>query len=117
MAEWHKVLQIEPDNLEAHCNLAWIQATFPDSSLRNGSEAVEHAERAVKLSDGKNARIWRLLAAAYAEVGRFPDAIRAAQNGMSLAEAESNPALVETLRKSIAAFEANLPLRDAGAGR
>ena len=112
IAEWKKVLQLQPDNLEANCNLAWIFATFPDASLRSGSRAVECAEKAVKLSNGKNARIWRLAAAAYAESGRFPEAIKAAQNGIALAEAEGNSALVQTLQANLRLFEQGSPLRD-----
>ena len=116
IAQWNKTLEVQPDNLEAQCNLAWIFATFPEASMRNGVRAVELAERAIKLSDGKNARIWRLAAAAYAEAGRFTDAIKAAQNGRALAEAEGNSALVQTLESNIKLFENNSPLRDIGAG-
>ena len=115
IAQWNKTLQVQPDNLEAQCNLTWIFATFPDASIRNGARAVELGERAIKLSDGKNARIWRLAAAAYAEAGRFPDAIKAAQNARALAEAAGNAALVKTLESNIKLFEQNSPLRDLGA--
>ena len=110
--EWNATLAIQPDNLDAQCNLAWVFAAFPDSSIRDGSKALELAQRALKLSDGKNAKIWRLVAAADAELGRFSDAIKAAQNAMALAEAAGNSRLVQTLQLNIAAFEANSPLRD-----
>lgn len=113
IAEWQKVLELQPDNLEANCNLAWIFATFPDQSVRSGSRAVECAEKAVRLSDGKNARIWRLAAAAYAEAGRFPEAIKAAETGLALAQSEGNSALAQTLESNIAQFRSGSPLRDA----
>jgi len=115
IAQWKKTLEVQPNNLEAQCNLAWIFATFPDASIRNGAKAVELAQRAIELSDGKNARIWRLAAAAYAEAGRFQDAVKAAQNGLALAEAEGNAAFVQTLEGNIKLFEQNSPLRDTGA--
>jgi len=74
--------------------------------------SVQHAERALQLSERKNARIWRLAAAAYAEAGRFEDAIKAAQNGLALAENENNPDLVRTLQANIELFQARQPLRD-----
>jgi tetratricopeptide (TPR) repeat protein len=113
IAEWNKTLQIQPDNLEAQCNLAWIYATFPDSSIRDGSRAVTHAERALGLSAQKNARIWRLAAAAYAEAGRFDEAIKAARNGAALAQAAGDTKLAETLEANIRLFEEKTPLRDA----
>jgi tetratricopeptide (TPR) repeat protein len=112
--EWEKTLRIDSKNLEAQCNLAWVLSTFSDPSVRNGPRAVELAERAIDLSGGKNARIWRLAAAAYAEAGRFPEAIKAAQNGIYIAKSQGNFALVETLESNIRLFEQNSPLRDSG---
>jgi protein O-mannosyl-transferase len=112
VTEWNQTLQIQPDNLDAECNLAWVLATFPDPSIRDGSKALELAQRAVQLSGGKNARIWRLVAAAHGELGQFSEAIKAAQNGLALAESENNSALAETLKMNIARFESGLPLRD-----
>jgi Flp pilus assembly protein TadD len=114
IAQWNKTLEIQPDNLEAQCNLAWIFATFPDPSIRNGAKAVVLAERALQLSDRKSARIWRLAAAAYAEAGEFADAIKAAQNGLALAQAGNDAALAQTLQANIQQFENNRPLRDMG---
>jgi Flp pilus assembly protein TadD len=70
------------------------------------------AERALELSQGKNARVWRLAGAAYAEVGRFSEAIKAAQNGLAIARAEGNVSLVQTLEANIKLFEQRSPLRD-----
>jgi tetratricopeptide (TPR) repeat protein len=114
IAEWTKALEIDPDNLDAHCNLAWVLATFPDASVRDGSKALEFAKRALQLSRGKSARIWRLAAAAYAETGHFPDAIDAAQKALRLADAQGNSALATTLEMNIALFQENLPLRAEG---
>src|SRR5262249_3569368 len=96
IAEWNKTLATQPDNLEAQCNLAWVYATFPDSSVRNGPKALELAERALQLSGGKNAKIWRLFAAAHAEVGQFNEAIKAAESARALAEADGNAKLAQT---------------------
>ena len=112
IAQWNKTLEIQPDNVEAQCNLVWVFATFPDRSICNGSKAVELAKRALELSDGINPRIWRLAAAAYAENGQFPEAIKAAENALALAEAQGNSTLVRTLEMNIALFRENSPLRD-----
>ena len=114
VVEWNKTLAIQPDHLDAQCNLAWIFATFPDSSIRNGSKAVELAQHALQLSDGRNARIWRLVAAAYAEAGQFGDAVQAAQNGLALAQAAGDSTLAQTLEMNIKLFQENTPLRDVG---
>ena len=69
--EWEKVLSVEADNGNAMSNLAWVFATSPDQSIRNGAKAVQLAEQAVRISGGRIAILFRTLAAAYAENGRF----------------------------------------------
>jgi Flp pilus assembly protein TadD len=111
--QWKKALSIEPDNLDAHCNLAWVLATSPTSSIRNGPAALEHAERALHLSAESNPRIWRLVAAANAEMGRFDAAIHAAERALQIAQAQNNPALIAALKSNIDLFRSSLPLRDS----
>jgi protein O-mannosyl-transferase len=112
ITEWNKTLEIEPANLNALCNLAWVYSAFPDASIRNGSKALELAKRALEISGHRNARIWRLAAAAYAENGQFSEAIDAARKGLKLAEAEGNDNLAHTLEMNIVLFQNNSPLRD-----
>src|SRR5438067_10060062 len=64
--EWQKVLAIQPDNGNAMSNLAWVFATSPDDSLRDGAKAVQLAEQAMRISGGRIPIIFRTLAAAYA---------------------------------------------------
>lgn len=116
IAEWQKAVELEPSNLNAECNLAWVLATYPETSIRNGGWAVELAEHAVQLSGSKNPRILRVLAAAYAESGRFREAIRTAEEALQISTQEDNSALAHVLEMNLAQFRTNLPLRDR-AGR
>jgi len=110
--EWQKVLSVEPDNGNAMSNLAWVFATSPDQSIRNGSKAVQLAEQAVRISGGRIAILFRTLAAAYAENDRFVDAIQAAQRGIALANSQGNSGLATELQGSIALYQERKPLRD-----
>jgi protein O-mannosyl-transferase len=66
-------------NAPAYLNqLARVYATHPSPEIRNGPEAVRLAERACRLS-GRPATFVDTLSAAYAEAGRFADAVRAAE--------------------------------------
>jgi protein O-mannosyl-transferase len=111
MAEYTKALQISPENLPALCNLAWLLATSVDPSLRNGSEAVELAERAESASSrsDRHPTVLRILAAAYAEAGRFGEAKETAQQAVREAEKQGNSSLSSTLRDEIALYELALP--------
>lgn len=110
--EWQKVLLVEPDNGNAMSNLAWVFATSPDQSIRNGARAVQLAEQAVRLSGGRIAILFRTLAAAYAENGQFSDAIQTAERGIQLANSQGNAGLANELQAHIALYQQQQPLRD-----
>ncbi len=112
IAQWQEVMAIQPDNGNAASNLAWVFATCPEDSIRDGARAVELAEKAMRLSGGKIPMVFRVLAAAYAENGRFSDAIDTAQRGGALANRAGNPALASELEKNIALYQSGKPLRD-----
>jgi tetratricopeptide (TPR) repeat protein len=110
--QWRDALAIEPENGNAASNLAWVLATCPEDSLRDGPQAVKLAERALRLSGGKIPMVFRTLAAAYAENGRPAEAIETAQQGIELANAQGNTALASELQNNIAVYQAGRPLRD-----
>jgi tetratricopeptide (TPR) repeat protein len=110
--EWQKVLAIQPDNGNALSNLAWVFATSPDDSLRNGTKAVRLAEEALRISGRRIPIIYRTLAAAYAESGDFSKAIQTAQEGVELASSQGNAGLATELQGNIALYQEQQPLRD-----
>jgi Tfp pilus assembly protein PilF len=110
--QWQDVLTIQPENGNAASNLAWVFATCPEDSVRDGPRAVELGEKALRISGGKIAMIYRVLAAGYAESGRFADAIETAQRGAELATNQGNPALAAELESNIALYQSGRPLRD-----
>jgi tetratricopeptide (TPR) repeat protein len=111
IATYRNALRISPENVPAQSNLAWLLATSSDPSLRNGSEAVRLAEQA----DSESSRsenhpiVLRILAAAYAESGRFTEAKKAAQQALQEAEIQGNSTLSNALRDEIALYELGLP--------
>jgi tetratricopeptide (TPR) repeat protein len=109
---WEETLESDPDNLEAAYDLAWISATFPDDAIRDGTKAVRLAEHALQLSGEKDPRIYRLLAAAYAEDHQFDKAIETAQRGSELAVEQGNYAAANVLESNIDLYRRNIPLRD-----
>ena len=76
IADYKEAIRLAPDDPISHTSLAWILATCPDAHLRDGKRAVELANRARKLSGGKDANDLENLAAAYAECGRFDEAVK-----------------------------------------
>jgi tetratricopeptide (TPR) repeat protein len=111
IAQYRDALRIAPDNVAAQSNLAWLLATAADPSLRNGSEAVLLAEQAESESSRSenHAIVLRILAASYAETGRFVEAKRTAEQALQAAEVQGNSALSNALRDELALYELGLP--------
>jgi tetratricopeptide (TPR) repeat protein len=110
---WQQTLEIEPALNNIRNNLAWLLATTPDASLRNGAKATTEAEEANQLSGGADPMILRTLAAAYAETGRYRDATATARRALELAATQNNNILTSKLQKEIKLYEADTPMRDA----
>ena len=70
-AEYRQVLARQPASVAALSNLAWLLATCSEPSARDGAEAVRLAEKACQVTGHKEAQTVGVLAAAYAEAGRF----------------------------------------------
>ena len=80
-----RTINIYPNYVDAHDHLAWVMATSPDSSVRNGEKAIHAAKTACRLSQGTNFRHRATLAAAFAENGQFDDAVREQKASIQLA--------------------------------
>jgi tetratricopeptide (TPR) repeat protein len=112
IAHYQKVLELEPRHMLAQNALAWLLATCPENSLRNGEKAVELAQQAEQLSGGRHPEILDTLAAAYAEAGRFPDAVETAERALHLASNQSNTVLADDIRTRLKLYETNSPFHE-----
>jgi tetratricopeptide (TPR) repeat protein len=78
ITHYQDALRIYPDYREALNNLAWILASAAPK-YRDGPKAVQLAERACQLTGHSDPAMVGTLAAAYAQAGRFDDAIATAK--------------------------------------
>lgn len=111
IAHYERTLEINPRSISALNNLAWLLATSPDSSIRNGTKAVALSERAVQLSGAANPFFLHKLAAAHAESGDFQKALAVAERALQLASEQNQKALAQELQRDIKLYRANTPLR------
>ena len=63
---------------------AWFQATCPNSSFRNGQQAVRDAKAACSIMAWKDEDMIDTLATAYAETGDFDSAVRYAAQALAV---------------------------------
>jgi len=112
VSELQKALVISPNNPDAQKNLAWVLATSSDDRIRDGRKAVALAQRANELTRGQNPIIGVTLAAAYAEAGRFPEAVIAAEAARQVANDSGNLSLAEAINGYVQLYRSGQPLRD-----
>ncbi len=118
VAQYREALKLNPDLIAALNNLAWILASNPDDELRDGAESVRLAERACELNHCHEPLFIGTLAAAYAEAGRFPEAVATAEKAEQLATAAGLPAVAAKNRQLLELYRAGKPfLEPAPAGQ
>jgi hypothetical protein len=98
-----------PDALN---NRAWSFATSEEAGLRNGTLAVQLAERACELTHYNESIYIGTLAAAYAEAGRFDDAISTAQKACALASESGQQELLKRNQELLELYRAHQPYRE-----
>jgi tetratricopeptide (TPR) repeat protein len=113
LAHYRAAITSRPDFPEALNNLAWMLATHPNPQIRDGRQALELAERACRLTQYKEALMLGTLGAAYAEAGRFPEAVEAAEKAKALAEKADDSETATMNTKLLALYRSGQPYRKA----
>lgn len=92
---------------------AMVLATSSRAEVRDGAKAVAYAERATKLTGGRDPNAMAALAAAYAETGQFDRAVAAANQAMAAANSAGQTGLLPALRGYLVSFSEHRPIRTA----
>ena len=111
-AEYRQVLKLNPHMQPAQNNLAWILATDPNPELRNGAEAVQLAEQLCQQTDYRAPAFLATLAAAYAEAGRFDEAVATAEKARTLALDAGDTGLAGKNASRLELYRAGRPYRE-----
>ena len=104
VTELDELLRARPDWTAVESMLAWLLATTDDTSVRDGPRAVALGEDAARRTQRRDADALNSLAAAYAAVGRFPDAVDTAAQAIELARATHRTALADALATRLAQY-------------
>ena len=98
-------------SLQAAQDFAWALATWPDEKFRSGPRAVKWAEQVIATRDGRTIEAYDVLAAAYAEAGRFDDAVATITTAIESAEQTKKAKLAQSLRTRLALYKQKRPHR------
>lgn len=111
ISDFNKAIELNSKNAKAYNGKAWILATCRDAEYRDGAKAVELAKRAVEISPEGN--FFDTLAAAYAEDGKFEDAITTQEKAIDLLKKEGQPKImIDQGMKQLKSFKAHKPWRE-----
>ena len=113
LKQLHEAIGLKPDYPAALNNLAWDLATGPDAKVRDGALAVKLAERACELTHYQETIFVGTLAAAYAEAGRFDDAMATAQKAVAIAEKNGEQEMLRKNRELLSLYEAHQPYHES----
>jgi Flp pilus assembly protein TadD len=102
---YSSALALQPNDAAILNDLAWIRAANSQAQFRNGAEAVTLAERACQITNYKVPVIINTLAAAYAEAGRFDDAVAAEEKARQLAIEMGHPDAADKLLETIQLYK------------
>jgi protein O-mannosyl-transferase len=113
VTEYYVALRLKPGWAVVDNNLAWLLATAPQANLRSGPEAVRLAERAAAATGASQSGVLDTLAAAYAEAGRWPEAISTAEKARDLASSRGDKRLAEAVEARLACYRQHQPFHSS----
>lgn len=111
LAHLRAAVRLRPDWPDALGALAWILATAPNDQYRNGAEAITLVETVSTVTDPRQPTLLDTLAAAYAEVGRFDDAVVTAQGAADRARSAGNTNMASEIVARSRLYQKHQPYR------
>jgi tetratricopeptide (TPR) repeat protein len=108
---YERILKMDSNMILAANNLAWIRATHPDATLRNGDEAVRLAEDLCQKTKFQQPSYLDTLAVAYAEAGQFEKAVQTAQRAIALATQAGDQRAAAEMQRRLELFGRKQPYR------
>ena len=112
VAQYEEALRLDPDSIEGLNNLAWILATSSEDEIRDGRRAVSLGEKACALSTYTLPTAVGTLAAAYAEAGRFADAVKTGERARDLAAAAGQAELARRNKELLELYRTQQPYHE-----
>ncbi|MBN1900325.1 tetratricopeptide repeat protein [Candidatus Sumerlaeota bacterium] len=116
LKNYRQIRRLQPDNIQILTHIAWILATNEEDSMRNVEEAIRLAEKANQLSNDNQAIVLDTLAAAYAEAGKFEDAVKTAEKAYLSAKSHNINDLMNDILERIKLYKKGKPYRESVPG-
>lgn len=108
--DYEKATEIDPQNAHIYNNYSWLLSTCPDGKIRDGTKALKLALKAIEINPDE-ALFLDSLAAAYAELGNFKEAVQTQKKAILLLR-EDNKILKEILGTQLESYKSGKPWRE-----
>ena len=109
---YRQALRYEPNLVEVLNNLGWTLATSADERIRDGQAAIQHASQACELTHYRRPIMMGTLAAAYAEAGRFEEAVAMGEKARALATKVGEKELARKNEELVGLYRSGQPYRE-----
>lgn len=109
--DYQKIIQFSLFDAETTINLAWLLATCPDDTIRDGKKAKHYLNQMDSMVEGiKSVALFETMAAVSAETGDFDNAVKEQQQAIDLAMKEMKP--VTSLKERLLHYQQKKPFRE-----
>jgi tetratricopeptide (TPR) repeat protein len=109
--QYIEAFHIYPNWPQVALEQAWTRATDPDPGQRSGAQALRAAKQVCQATGYQQPQALDTLAAAYAELGEFDEAVAWARKALELVPAEKHAALARGLAERVRLYEKHQPYR------
>jgi Flp pilus assembly protein TadD len=114
LTHYRAAMELQPGNPYLLSHVAWIRATCPEASVRDGPEALAFARQANEIAEGQDPTILEALGAAYAEAGQFQEAAAAVRQALDLPAAQQDAQQRAMLKHQLDLYAGHTPYRSGG---
>ncbi len=111
--QFRAAFELQPDWPAGYLAEAWTRATHPDAARRDGALALRSATLVCRATGDRVPQALNAQAAAYAELGRFDEAVAREKRALELLGPEVPPAFREAVGERLRLYERHEPYRQA----
>ena|SRR5438552_3058430 len=112
LTHFKEAVRLKPGLPVSKIGLTWLLATHPEAQPRDPAQAIILGEQLAEWSHNENWMALDALAAAYAAVGRFGDAMKTARKALDLVR-KISPRDAQAVTERLALYEQGKPYREA----
>ncbi|MDH4201681.1 MAG: tetratricopeptide repeat protein [Phycisphaerae bacterium] len=113
LVDFQRAQNLKPGSRKVIYQIVWLLSTYPDETIRNGQEAVGLCEK-LDFLEIPDAEYFCVLAAAYAEIGLFEDAVVTGEKALNTAinKNTTSAEMIQTITDCLEQYQQGLPYRD-----